>query len=64
VDVFEQRVIDQRLVVSAASLIYGDPKEFDYRVVEANRDLGLSRSGLHHGATPGAREINVTVFFS
>src|SRR2546425_2316931 len=39
VDVLEQRVIDQRLVVAAASLVDHVPEILKYTVVEANRDL-------------------------
>jgi len=54
VDVLKQRGVDQRLVISTASPIYRGPKELDHRVVEANRDLGLPRFGLHDGSALGA----------
>src|SRR5438034_11197056 len=59
VDVLEQRVIDQRLVVAAASLVDHVPKILKYTVVEANRDLRFPRLRLDDGAAPRAREIYV-----
>src|SRR5207249_5564918 len=63
-DVLQQRVVDQRLVVSSTGPIAGRAKEFDHRVVEANGDLGLPWLGLHDGAPLGAGEIEVSIFLS
>ena len=52
-DVLEQRVIDQGLVVPAAGLVDQLSKVFEYRVVEANRDLCLSQIGCHYGPALG-----------
>src|SRR2546427_12939635 len=64
VDVLEQRVIDQRLVVAAASLVDHVPEILKYTVVEANRDLRFPRLRLDDGAAPRAREIYVAISLS
>src|SRR3989442_9910506 len=64
VDVLEQRVIDQRLAVAAASLVYHVPEILKYTVVEANRDLRFPPLKLDYGAATLARDIYVAISLS
>src|SRR5262245_46480862 len=62
--VLEQNAVDQHLIVSTTSLVYGSLEEFDDRVIETNGDLRLPRIGRHDRSPLRAREIDVAISLS
>ena len=64
VDMLKECVVDQSLIVTAASLVDHVPEILDHRVVQANRDLRLPWRGSDDRATLRAREIYFPTFFS
>ena len=58
-DVFTKRGVDQRLVVSAACLMYSGFKPLHQVLVQTNGDAGLALRRWHHGTAFGFRKVVV-----
>src|SRR5215470_12298246 len=64
VDMSYLRVVDEGLVVASASRFDDRPKVVQHRVVQADRDLGLSWSRCDHSAALPLREVDVAIGLS
>jgi hypothetical protein len=62
--ILKQSLIDKGLVVSSPRVVHETPKIFQHGVVQANRDLRLSRLWLNDGTALGAREVDIAVFLA